>query len=84
MEPGMGWLVARSAMSPRAIVSIILTPLAATVMFGTLFTLVLSSGMAGEAARYAAAAAQASALVAWPLAWECAPYLLSRGERTRR
>jgi len=70
-------------MSPRTIVAIIISPVSASVVFGFFFAFIMSIPvMAAEAARYIPAALNASILVAWPLAWNIAPTLLSPQERS--
>jgi hypothetical protein len=69
-------------MLPRLLVAIVLFPIANAVMFGALLLLTLSVPfLHADLDQFIWAAVKASLLVAGPIAWECAPALLTDAEK---
>ena len=65
-------------MLPRFLVTIVLFPITNAVVFGALLTLILSvPALYAHVENLIWAAEKTSLLVAAPLAWECAPALLT-------
>jgi hypothetical protein len=68
-------------MQTRLLVALVLIPLTIAIVFGSLLILIASvPGMLTNAEYFIPAAIKASLLVAGPLAWECAPALMTDKE----
>jgi hypothetical protein len=65
----------------RLLVALVLFPLANAVVFGAFLIFIMATpAMVADAEYFLIAALKTSLLVAGPLAWECAPALLSEDE----